>query len=152
MKRKTLRRSTTREKKRMKGSLAIVKHLGQVSLVSLLQQSSSESKAQATKSQSPSSSSLSLNFDAIADDKDCILNQDFFCQISISYFSIQISSMSMFLGGVSPIYVLFLLLTLHSVAAYCSVYWCTLFYLSITTNFLLLFLSYIDCTRNTSTL
>ncbi|PSS14665.1 Wee1-like protein kinase [Actinidia chinensis var. chinensis] len=79
MKRKTLRRSTTREKKRMKGSLAIVKQLGQVSLVSLLQQSSSESKAQSAESQSLSSSSLSLDFDAIADDKDCILSQDFFC-------------------------------------------------------------------------
>ncbi|KAL7172184.1 hypothetical protein ACSBR2_031807 [Camellia fascicularis] len=73
MKRKTLR-SSRREKKRMKGSLArhlTVEQLGQVSFFPLRQQSS--------ESQLPSSSPLNIDIDSIADDKDFILSQDFFC-------------------------------------------------------------------------
>ncbi|KAF5931318.1 hypothetical protein HYC85_032191 [Camellia sinensis] len=73
MKRKILR-SSRREKKRMKGSLAghlTVEQLGQVSFFPLRQQSS--------ESQLPSSSPLNIDIDSIADDKDFILSQDFFC-------------------------------------------------------------------------
>ncbi|THG07147.1 hypothetical protein TEA_019247 [Camellia sinensis var. sinensis] len=58
----------------MKGSLAghlTVEQLGQVSFFPLRQQSS--------ESQLPSSSPLNIDIDSIADDKDFILSQDFFC-------------------------------------------------------------------------
>ncbi|XP_058227913.1 wee1-like protein kinase isoform X1 [Rhododendron vialii] len=85
MKKKTPRSSEGRVKKRMKGSLTRVQQLGQLSFMPLQPQSSRfktplESQAQPReKSQIPLLSPLHIDADAVADDIDCILSQDFFC-------------------------------------------------------------------------
>ncbi|KAH7863000.1 hypothetical protein Vadar_011983 [Vaccinium darrowii] len=84
MKRKTPRRSEmSRGKKRTKGSLARVQQLGQLTFMPLQPQSSRFKTllAQSTvESQVPSLSPLHIDHaDAVADEGDCILSQDFFC-------------------------------------------------------------------------
>ncbi|KAG5567698.1 hypothetical protein RHGRI_003036 [Rhododendron griersonianum] len=85
MKKKTPRSSKGRVKKRMKGSLTRVQQLGQLSFILLQPQSSRfktplESQAQPReKSQIPLLSPLHIDADAVADDIDCILSEDFFC-------------------------------------------------------------------------
>ncbi|KAI8549768.1 hypothetical protein RHMOL_Rhmol06G0051000 [Rhododendron molle] len=85
MKKKTPRSSEGRVKKRMKGSLTRVQQLGQLSFMPLQPQSSRfktplESQAQPReKSHIPLLSPLHIDADAVANNKDCIRSQDFFC-------------------------------------------------------------------------